>query len=279
MMRTILNKLIFKYKDGNLIDCIFTLFRESLNFWGCTFRPPIERRRLEVSNRLTRIYGNRILYGPLKGFVLPKSSWWGGADRAAMIFGLYEIEVMQLLLNKPYGYNTFVDLGAADGYYAVGLLKAKHFNNAYAFEISAKGRDVLALNAELNGVSQKLHIFGEATPKFYEVLSREERESTVILVDIEGAEFNLLSDNVFQQLNKAIFIVELHDFFFVDGGDKTNHLLNKSSATHRCTEVYMGSRNPGVFKELSSLSDSDRWLVCSEGRARLMRWLRFDPLA
>jgi hypothetical protein len=277
-MRINLNKLKSKYTDGNLLDCIFSLFRELFNFLGLNIQAPIERRRAEVSNRLTRLHGNSILYGPLKGIALSNCSWWGATDRAAMIFGLYEIEVMQMLLNKPNSYNTFVDLGAADGYYAVGLLKAKYFTNAYAFEINAKGRDVVSQNAELNCVSQKLQVYGEATQTFYEILSKEERESAVILVDIEGAEFDLLSESVFKQLNKAIFIVELHDFFFADGCKKTQDLINRSSNTHRYTEVYMGSRNPSECKELNTLSDSDRWLICSEGRAQLMRWLRFDPL-
>ena len=32
------------------------------------------------------------------------------------------------------------------------------------------------------------------------------------------------------------------------------------------------------FEELKEWSDTDRWLVCSEGRPKLMTWWRLDPL-
>ena len=37
------------------------------------------------------------------------------------------------------------------------------------------------------------------------------------------------------------------------------------------------SRDLSRFSELSEYSDSERWLIASEGRPRLMSWLRLDP--
>ena len=276
-MRLVLSKVKNKYKDSNAIDLTTTFIREFFNFLGLRIHTPVERRRAELSNRLIRLYGSAVIYGPLKGLILSEYSWWGRADRAAMIFGLYEEEVIQQIINKPEGYDTFVDLGAADGYYAVGLLKAKIFQNVFAFEINSQGRKNILSNAEQNGVQKNLHVLGEAKQDFYKHLSDREKEAAVILIDIEGAEYDLLSSEVFQSLSKAVFVVELHDFFFKDGFDKTQKLIERSSKTHRLSEVYMGQRNPSKCKELHSLSDSDRWLICSEGRGQLMRWLRFDP--
>jgi len=41
----------------------------------------------------------------------------------------------------------------------------------------------------------------------------------------------------------------------------------------------MGSRDLSTYPELQQWNDLDRWLICSEGRAQLMSWVRFDPLA
>ena len=43
------------------------------------------------------------------------------------------------------------------------------------------------------------------------------------------------------------------------------------------TELKMGSRDLSNIPELQKFSDSDRWLMCSEGRGELMSWLRLDP--
>ena len=37
------------------------------------------------------------------------------------------------------------------------------------------------------------------------------------------------------------------------------------------------SRDLSKFPELFDLPDSERWLIASEGRSKLMTWLRLDP--
>ncbi|MCX6119705.1 MAG: hypothetical protein NT027_19390, partial [Proteobacteria bacterium] len=81
----------------------------------------------------------------------------------------------------------------------------------------------------------------------------------------------------FSAFNKSIIFVELHDWFFEDGEEKLKKLKNDSTSTHVLTELTMGSRDLSIFPDLNKLHDNDRWLICSEGRGQLMKWLRFDP--
>jgi hypothetical protein len=60
-----------------------------------------------------------------------------------MLLGLYEQEVLTSLFNVPKSHKIFVDLGAADGYYGIGVLVSKHFDQSYCFEISKKVRRLL----------------------------------------------------------------------------------------------------------------------------------------
>ncbi len=46
---------------------------------------------------------------------------------------------------------------------------------------------------------------------------------------------------------------------------------------HKVSTITTSSRDLSRFPELRNYEDSDRWLIASEGRPRLMTWLRLDP--
>ena len=76
-----------------------------------------------------------------------------------MILGLYEQEVLESLTNIPKKYKTFIDLGAADGYYGIGVLVNNLFENSFCFESTERGQNVIRENAKLNGVADKILIY------------------------------------------------------------------------------------------------------------------------
>lgn len=238
---------------------------------------PIQKRRIEISKQLDELFKSTVQYGPFKGLKLSPKTWWGSADRASMLLGLYEKDVLDSLQNIPKKFTTFIDLGAADGYYGIGVLVNNLFQNSICFEISEKGRQTIRDNAQLNNVLNKVEIRGIAKNDFYHDLSTLTLSNAVLFIDIEGAEFELIDKATFSAFNKSIIFVELHDWFFEDGEEKLKKLKNDSNSTHVLTELTMGSRDLSIFPDLNKLHDNDRWLICSEGRGQLMKWLRFDP--
>lgn len=148
---------------------------------------------------------------------------------------------------------------------------------SYAFEISANGRDIISKNAALNKVSGKLKIFGEATKDFYKEIPKKHIDKSVILIDIEGAEFSLLNREVLEHIKKSIIFIELHDWIFKDGKKKLEMLMKDIRPFFKVSTLRTASRDLSRFSELSEYSDSERWLIASEGRPRLMSWLRLDP--
>ena len=98
----------------------------------------------------------------------------------------------------------------------------------------------------------------------------------MLLVDIEGAEFDVIDQGTFEVFSKSVVIIEIHEWF-TDISQKLEHLEKAAAKTHRISKIRTSSRDLSGFESLKMLSDTNRWLLCSEGRPYLMSWLRFDP--
>ncbi len=181
------------------------------------------------------------------------------------------------LMAMPPQYRLFVDLGAADGYYGIGAVLSERFDRSWCFEIEARGREVIAREAVKNGVADKIVIRGEATPAFHAELSDAERREAVLLVDIEGGEFGLLGTAVFEAFRHSMILIELHPWLVPDGEAKVERLKALAAATHDITALTMAARDLSGFPELHHWNDTDRWLICSEGRPQRMTWLQLTP--
>ena len=79
----------------------------------------------------------------LKGMIINEDQFWGQGDRSSKILGLYEKEIQDLIVSiqKDKNYSTFVDIGGADGFFAIGSLVNNLFEKCEVFEISKKGRN------------------------------------------------------------------------------------------------------------------------------------------
>lgn len=151
------------------------------------------------------------------------------------------------------------------------------FRTAYCYEANEGSRKLVRKNAGLNAIDDRIHIFGSAAKGFHREIPSVVLASAVLLVDIEGSEFDLLDESAFMAFQNSVIFIELHEWFFEDGSIRLQKLKEDASATHRLSEMTTGARDLSQFPELDRLSDSDRWLVCSEGRPRRMSWLRLDP--
>lgn len=238
-----------------------------------------QKHKLALSNKIKDFHGDTVAYGPFKGLKFVNNSHWGAADKGTMILGLYEQELLDELKNIPDELDVFIDLGAADGYYGVGVLINHRFKKSYCYEIMEHGREVIRETASVNNVPDKVVIRGEATKTFCHEIPEHDLNRSVLFVDIEGGEFDLFDVDLFDKFKKSVIFVELHDFIFADGDKKLVKFIEDSKATHDHKIIKMGSRDLSSYMELQQWNDLDRWLICSEGRAQLMSWVRFDPVA
>jgi hypothetical protein len=236
------------------------------------------RRRL--SQTIFAKCGGVIRYGPFSGMRWLDNPGRGRSDQGVIVLGLYEQEVLANLVEAPDRYRVFVDLGAADGYYAVGLLYTGKVDRSVAFESLPEYRQAMARLAAENGVSDKLTVLGTASENFIEQLAEQKINplETMFLIDIEGAEFKVLTEELFSFLKDSLIIVETHAHIYANPAGEMQRLIQKASKTHRATVWNPGGRNPWTIKELEEFAEIDRWILCSEGRMEVQQWLRFDPL-
>lgn len=244
------------------------------------YRRAINAHRKRLALKIALDHQWRVGYGPFAGMQISPVAWWDQTDLASKILGFYELEVLNVLSQVDRSrYRYFVDLGAADGYYAIGALRAGMFQKAFCFEMSERGRDVIRANAALNEVGGSVAVFGYADARFYESLTEAQLSAAVILIDIEGGEFDLLTDELLVKLKDAMLIIELHEFMVDDGAAKLKSLVDRLERVYKLNWLTTGVRDLSGFESLSVLNDTDRWLLCSESRAHRMKWAVCAPTA
>lgn len=235
----------------------------------------IKRRKKKLSAYFESVFSGEVRYGPFRGLRLPPNSWWGASDRAAMLFGFYEKEVLDIIAARAPERSVLLDLGAADGYYAVGATRCGLFEKAICFEIAEAGRDAIQRNSVLNDVEARVEVLGAAGDRFYEAVPASDLAKSFILVDVEGAEFSIFTRETLAALAQCELLIELHDFS--PSQERASSLREAASEFFNSKLVKTGARDLSPYPELHALRDADRWLVCSENRPSLMSWLHLQP--
>ena len=223
-------------------------------------------------------YENVISFGPFSGIKLSKNPWWGSYDQTSKILGEYEKEVLDKLiyflsLNKN---STFIDIGAADGFYAVGVAFKNLADHIYAFEISSQGRSELKKNAILNQCDDKITILDRANLDTLKKIFKE-LKNVVVIIDIEGNEYDLLDIGVLELLINSFVIIELHPNKIKNEKIKESKLIKNAENFFKISKIYRESYNPNSFKIFNNLSDDERLLALSEGRSSNPKWLVLEP--
>ena len=247
---------------------------------GLTFRRVAGLYRRRLSRTIYANLGGVVRYGPFTGLRWLDNPKWGRSEQGVMMLGLYEQEVLENLFGAPGHFRVFVDVGAADGYYAVGMLHSGKVDRSIAFEILSECREAIRRLAIENGVGDRIEIFGAASDRFADDLRDRNVVSneTMFLIDIEGAEFTVLTEELFAFLKNSLIVIETHAHIFPDPQGQLDRLIEKASKTHTVTSWRPGARNPWTIRELDGFTELDRWILCSEGRVEVQTWLRLDPI-
>ena len=240
-------------------------------------RETVYERRLRVSKEVFEMKKGVVGYGPLKGLRLADDAWWGAPDKASMLLGIYEQELLETLCSKPLTDRSyFIDIGAADGYYGIGLVTAGFYKKSFCFEISEKGRQTIQEGARVNRVSEKVEVFGAADHTLAQQLPQGCIDDAVVLVDIEGGEFDVLNEEFLKTFKNAYILIEIHNW--IEGfEEKYFNLLLAASRYFEIDTVKPVARDLTQFSELNDFTDDNRYLICSEGRPNVMRFLRLNP--
>lgn len=237
----------------------------------------VNQRHERISLEVYYLLGGRVRYGPFKGLRLNRDTWWGKLDLGSMCLGLYEKEILNFIDKiSPDQFSCFIDIGAADGYYACGLLSSGKVQKAICFEQNPEGRDVIQSNWENNGSIGELLVYGEANAHSIASLQQVGLENALVLVDIEGAEFDVLTEDVLKMLKLCTVIVEIHNW--IDDFLAKYEKLVSNMHRHFDVEIIQPVERPtSALGELRDFTDDNRLLLISERRPCMMRFLLLTP--
>jgi hypothetical protein len=169
-----------------------------------------------------------ILTGPFQGMIYLDESVWGPI--MPKWAGSYEMELVDIIEEIiRSGYERIVNLGCAEGYYAVGLACRDHKPEVLAFDLDPFARTQARRLAQLNVVSERIRVFRECTHfKLNELIIGK----TLVVADIEGAEVVLLDPARVPRLKEADLLIEIHVHPEPDG---------VQTAEERVTDRFSGS--------------------------------------
>ena len=258
-----------------IIETASKVNNENLTKWR---NETVQQRQERISLECYDLLKGQVSFGPFKGLKLNKDTWWGKLDLGSMLLGLYEKEILDIISNiKQDEYSNFIDIGAADGYYACGILNSKKIKNAICFEQSQKGQEVIHQNWINNGSLGSLTIYGEANLQSLERLSQEDVQNALVLIDIEGFEFELLTTEVLAVLKNCTIIIEIHNWAD-DFINKYRTLLMNAAKHFKIEPLKPIDRSCFNYPELRHFTDDNRALLISERRPCLMRFIKLTPL-
>lgn len=201
-----------------------------------------------------------------------------GSAYVPKLLGIYERELNSRIeqacaLNFP----LIVDIGAAEGYYAVGLARRNPNARIIAFEMEQKGQDALKKMALLNDVASRVEIRGKCElADLQEALRSAER--SLIICDVEGYEEVLLDPDAIPELCRTHLLVEMHDFIYPGVSDR---IAERFRETHKAHRIWQETRSRSdlpyrTFGTAILPRSYLRWAV-SEWRPVQMSWLWMEP--
>jgi hypothetical protein len=187
------------------------MFKTILNHAHSARRHQIHRKLFERTRRhfLPKLYNSaeevRVLTGPFAGMKYHNTSSFGPITPKWL--GSYESEIQDLVEQMCKDqYENIVNVGSAEGYYAVGFACKSTMSRVLAFDIDPLARREVVELAKRNGVSDRLDV-GSACWR----LDWVPRGKNLLFVDIEGAEVEFLDPRSTPYLLEFDILVELHE--------------------------------------------------------------------
>ena len=277
-----LSKFKFALKRDGIIGFLNILIGKlGLKF---RFHTALDKRKLWLVDHLFKISNDKVMSGPFKGMKLLKKSSWDkkiyefNPDLSSKIVGCYEQEVQSKIveLQKINKKKYFINFGAGEGYFALGVLYSGFFEQSIAFEITDESRNIMIENSKINKLDNRLSIKYAANSSFLKDIldSGKKLDDIFILSDIEGAEFEIFNDDNLSKLINCNLIIEFHRHPIDDENKKFREKLNKY---FKVSLLSTSNRSFSDISLLKELNDDDRWLIASENRPYLMNWFVCTP--
>jgi hypothetical protein len=260
-----LNNKVYSILEKQLAENLGSVSTDSLNQ---SLRLLCKWRSVLIQNTLLGKEGTIVNQGALKGLNFISNSAEG--CHVAKLLGTYEQPLQPFVesaIKKQY--QVVLNIGCAEGYYAVGMSLRMPNTRVLAFDIDTNARESCIALAQKNGVSGRLIVGGRFNPEDFLAYSDDH---VLVMCDIEGAERELLDVANFPALKRMDIIVESHECL-IPGITQT--LIDRFKDSHRITVVQDDGQRlldspPAWFYQLAHL---DQLLATWEWRSGPTPWL------
>ncbi|HMJ05589.1 MAG TPA: 50S ribosomal protein L11 methyltransferase [Chthoniobacterales bacterium] len=233
----------------------------------------IERvERTQGLDALTQRYiaacGRTVLRGPFQGMTYSPL-----ADRrhiGARLLGCYEQEIAPAV-ERCCGteYAQVIDVGCAEGYYAIGFARRIPTAQVTAFDTDPWARRACRDLAALNNVSERVSVRGFCSAEKLQASLGEGR--ALLVLDCEGYEATLLDPELVPGLAQCDMIVELHD-----APATPDHLLvQRFRETHDVELIPSVPRTTDDAAPLDQFSPAEQLALMDEMRHAWQGWAIF----
>lgn len=227
-------------------------------------------RATVIANTLVAQSGTVIGHGPFAGmdYATPASE----GSRAARLIGAYEAAlhpVIEAIVARADP--LVIDVGSAEGYYAVGLARRMPGSTVWAHDADPRAQALCRDLAVRNGVADRVQVGGLLTHADLAVCATR---PVTILCDIEGAEDDLLDPDAAPALRQAAILVEVHEGM---RPGLTARLQGRFAESHRITRLDRRLDDTALPALAADWSDMDRLLALWEWRAGPTPWLWMEP--
>jgi len=215
---------------------------------------------------LARSQGAEVRAGPFRGMKYIDHSSEG--CHIPKILGCYEHELQPFFEAAiATGYEDVVNVGCAEGYYAVGLALRMPQTRVHAYDIDPSARKMCERVAGQNAVATRVRVaeaFTSAT--FREFAGRR----ALFLIDVEGSERDLIAAAPGAELAGFDFIIECHDAAPAKMSSPLRSHLEPTHASALITHRIAAPQLPPLFENLGHL---DQLLAVWEWRGHPTPWL------
>jgi precorrin-6B methylase 2 len=219
-----------------------------------------------------------VRHGVFRGLKYPEEK----LDRSVLvpkILGSYEWELQPLLQRlQVKDYSEIVDIGCAEGYYAIGLGRLFPNSKIFAYDTNPEALRLCRLMAKANQIETRL-----ATGAFCDAATLQNLPLTrraLVISDCEGYEKHLFNHETVQKLAAHDVLIEVHDMIDITTSSRLRAAFNK---THKLEVVLsvddIKKAQTYDYPELTSFNLAERKILLAEYRVSIMEWFYFSPLA
>ena len=201
-----------------------------------------------------------------------------GSEIFPKLAGTYEDELFPMLkLLSSNQYDLIVNIGHAEGFYAIGLAKLFPTNYVHAYDIDAHAEELCTRMAVLNNVPERVLIKGSCSPEVLANITLGKR--CLIICDCEGYERELFVKSNITAFADSHLIIELHP---MDDALIKSYVTDLFNVSHDLKFVSSHDTARKIFElpsNFSIFSFDEKYKIVDEHRPFTMDWLIASPRA